>query len=101
LFINTHDISSVNAACHSGFNFISTLLTYTYYKSKHDSYFLQNKCKTRLAREKDIKKLMKIASSSYDFTRLHLDPNLPNEKRDKLYAESIKNEVDPKNWTEC
>lgn len=98
LSLNTNDPTCpliMNSASNHGFYYINTLITFGFTRlnfSQLDlNYQWDKEVSVRMSKPDDFKKLYEIAISSYKINRYHLDPHLPKDKCDALYAESLRN----------
>lgn len=88
--IDTSDISSIHALESVRFKLMDTIITWVFRPTINVPRF-KDIFKVRDFQKKDLEELIKLAMHSFSTNRFHLDPNIPNDKADKMYAEWIKN----------
>lgn len=96
--VNTNDASSqqlVNAAFLNGFYYINTLVTFGFTKDSFHELNLEYKYDpgivVRFSNPDDFEPLFDLAGKAYKIDRYHLDPHLPKDKCDLMYAQSLRN----------
>ncbi|MFH1440437.1 MAG: hypothetical protein ABIH18_00110 [Candidatus Omnitrophota bacterium] len=88
--IDTLDITSIHVLESFGFKLMDTIITWVF-KPVINFPKYKNIYKVRDFQEKDLEELMDLAKHRFSMNRFHLDPNIPNDKADKMYAEWVKN----------
>jgi len=89
--VDTEDMSTIYALQKHGFRIMDTLVTRTYDKFRTSIPDIRLIYQARDMKDKDIKKLIKIAQVSFKNDRFHLDPFFDKKKSDELYAKWIEN----------
>lgn len=88
--IDTADITSIHVLESVGFKLMDTIVTWIF-KPVINVPKYKNIYAVRDFQEKDLKELMALAKHRFFMNRFHLDPNIPNDKADKMYVEWVKN----------
>ncbi|MFH0791137.1 MAG: hypothetical protein V2A64_05845 [Candidatus Omnitrophota bacterium] len=88
--VDTSDISTIHVLESSGFKLMDTIVTWLFKPDRSIPKF-KNMFKVRGFQKKDLDSLMELAKHSFSTNRFHLDPHIPNDNADRLYAEWVKN----------
>ena len=89
--IDIEDMSGMHILEKSGFKIMDTTVTFVFNREKHKIPLLRPIYKVRKYEKKDLSCITKIAKAAFSKDRFHLDPFLPEERSDSLYAEWVKN----------
>lgn len=89
--IDGEDNAAICALENTGFRMMDTLVTYVFNRFKHTIPEIKDTCAVRPFCEKDLAALMRLAEHSFSKDRFHIDPNIPDEKADRLFAKWIEN----------